>query len=181
LSKFEYVTVFAAILLAFAVSEVLSGVGRLIRDRHRVTFYWVHLLWMALVVALATQYWWNLWVYRALEFSRYLEFTVLFIPTLPFIVIASLLSPTLPGEGDFDLRQYYFRNSSWVFPLAAAMFLAVGSLRAMLGLEPLLHAINGIRVLAILLLLWLAFSRSARVHEIAVVVAGVLFVASLAL
>jgi hypothetical protein len=59
LSHFEYITI--AIIFGYAVSELLAGIGRLIRQRDQVDFYWVHSgLVIALMVALMNA-WWNIW------------------------------------------------------------------------------------------------------------------------
>jgi hypothetical protein len=61
LSHFEYITIFVAIVFGYAVSELLAGIGRLIRQRDQVDFYWVHSgLVIALMVALMNA-WWNIW------------------------------------------------------------------------------------------------------------------------
>lgn len=59
MSHFEYITIFVAIIFGYAVSELLAGIGRLIRQRDQVDFYWVHSgLVIALMVALMNA-WWN--------------------------------------------------------------------------------------------------------------------------
>ena len=170
MTKFEYVTVVVSIIMAFAISEVLAGVGRLVRERSRVKFYWVHVAWMAYAVLWMLQHWWGIWDYRTVEFTSFFSFLALVAPSLTFVLLAFLVTPKLAPQGDLDLRDYYARNQIWVFPLAALILVELGSLRAMLTDEALLSPRNGVRALALGGAVWLAISQSGRVHAVGVIV-----------
>jgi hypothetical protein len=51
-SPSEYVASFFLVIIGFAVSEVLRGSARLIRERHLIKFYWPYLLVIPLVFEL---------------------------------------------------------------------------------------------------------------------------------
>ena len=171
MSQFEYVTVVVSIVMAFAISEILSGIGRLIRERSRVRFYWVHISWMALGILWMLMHWWGIWDYRAVEFGGFFSFLALVLPALTFVLFAFLLTPTLAPGSDLDLRAYYARNQRWIFPLAALILVELSLLRMILTDEALLHPRNAFRALFAAGVIWLAASRNARLHALGVVLA----------
>ena len=149
MSQFEYITVVVSIVMAFAISEVLSGLGRLVRERSRVKFYWVHVAWMVYGILWILQHWWGIWDYRSIEFTNFFSFLALVAPSLTFVLLAFLVTRTLPVDGDLELRDYYRRNQRWVFPLAAVILVELSSLRLALTDEALLHPRNAFRALAV--------------------------------
>ena len=153
--------------------QAFEGQVRLIRERSRVKFYWVHLSWMAYVVLWMLLHWWGIWDYRGVEFQSFFGFLALVAPSLTFVLVAFLITPTLPPEGDLDLRDYYARTQRWVFPLAALILLELSGLRMLLTEEALLHPRNGVRLLAVAGAVWLAVSRDARVHATLVILSFV--------
>ncbi|MCP5056906.1 MAG: hypothetical protein GY937_09315 [bacterium] len=174
LSHFEYVTVFLSILLALAAADVLAGLGRLIREREHVRIYWVHVAWMLLLILAVTQSWWAIWNVRVHELTNFFEFLLLVLPRLIWVLVAFLLSPPIaPGEA-FDLREYYFRHIRWVAALAAFGLLGIATSRAVLGVEPLLSPVNGIRIIAIGILASMGSSKNPRLHESAAIGIGIL-------
>jgi hypothetical protein len=178
-SKFEYVTVFESILLAIAVSEILSGLGRMLRERERVRFYWVHLLWMLLVLVASTQYWWNLWSYRRIAFDSILDMVALFLPTIALILASFLLVPPLPERGELDVRRHYHKVRAWLFPLVALMLAEIAAVRWLVGVEPLWNPVNGIRAVAIAVFAALGFVEDERLHAAAASLAALLLVGSI--
>ena len=168
MTQFEYVTVFVAILLALGVAELLAGLGRLIRERDHIRFYWVHVAWMFLAILAVTQSWWIIWNVRSHEFANFFEFLVLVLPRLGFVLVAFLLAPPIKLDQAFDLREYYFRQIRWAALLGSAVFIGIAFSRTLLGVERLLSPANGIRLVAVGFLVYLGFTKNPRVHEAAV-------------
>ncbi len=162
-------------VVAFAVSEILAGLGRLIRERDHVTIYWVHVAWMVLAIFAVSQVWWTHWRFRADELADFFDFVALIFPALVFVLIASVIVPPLEPGREFDLRKYYFRHRAWFFGLLAASLLALGMSRVFLGQEDLLTPLNGIRIVALLMFVYLGATANPLVHQIVVIVAYSLF------
>lgn len=179
MSKFEYLTVFSSIVMAIAVSEILSGLGRLIRHRDRVRIYWVHILWMFIAVSAGTQEWWNLWRFRDLTLTTYPQFAALFLPSMTFVVIAFILTPSFPDRGDIDLRRHFSRNRAWLFPLMAVAVLEDSLIRSTLGVENPFTAVNGLRLAAASIFVALGAVANPRVHGAAVVAVSLLLLAGI--
>ena len=96
-------------------------------------------------------------------------------PALVFGLIASVIVPPLEPGRKFDLRKYYFRHRAWFFGLLAASLLALGMSRVFLGQEDLLTPLNGIRIVALLMFVYLGATANPLVHQIVVIVAYSLF------
>ena len=147
MSKFEYVTVFISIVMALAVSEVLLGLGRLIRERGRVVMYWTHVAWMVLAIFAMTQHWWGTWSYEPIPFESYRSFLALLAPSLTFVVIGLLITPQFPIDGEIDLRAQFLAIRRWAAGLGAVLVLEFGVLRtAVLG-DPVFSIANLVRLL----------------------------------
>ena len=177
MSKFEYIAAALSIVMAFALSEILSGMGRLIRDRQRVRFYWVHVSWMAFAVLWMIQFWWGTWDLRTADFDSFFKLLLILTPFLTYVILAFLLVPTVPAQGELDLQDYYFRNQVWIFMLAGLILIEMTAVRKILGQESLLGLGTTIRTLGVGLATWLAFSKTPRVHAAAVFIGYALLLA----
>ena len=164
------VTVLLSIIIAVAVSEILAGIGRLIRERNRVKFYGTHIAGMVLALLTMILHWWGIWQYRTVEFRAFHQFLALLAPSLTLVIVAFLITPRLPFQGQLDLRDYYFRNQRWTFGLAAVILVEFILLSVAIGDRSVLHSDNGIRALGVGILVGLAFVRDARVHTLSFVV-----------
>lgn len=176
MSKFEYVTVLSSIVIAFALSEILAGWGQLIRARHRVRVYWLHVAWMLILLLVLIQVWWGTWVYRDIEFEGFGALLLLLASPLTTVLAVFVFTPDLSERDFVDLRTHYYDNRVWFFPLAALVLLELIAVDAFVGKQPCLHVENAIRGAGIAMVLGLAASRSERVHRAALVVAFTLFV-----
>lgn len=117
-SHFEFVSVFIAIVVAFAVSDILASWGEQIRLRGRIRTYALHTAWSGLLLIVLMGVWWSLWMQRERTSWTFPEYLMLMVPYLTLALIAYILTPRLDDE-DKDIKQYYFDNSAWIFSLAA--------------------------------------------------------------
>jgi hypothetical protein len=114
----EYVSAFASIILALAVTDLATSMHRLMRARGRVRWDWLPLA-VALLILLATvQYW---WVFFAV-WSSVTSFPLgAFLPALLtllllFFIASAALPDEVPAEG-LDLEAYYFENRTYFWIL----------------------------------------------------------------
>jgi hypothetical protein len=52
MNAFSYLSVLLSIIIGFGMTQVLTAMGRLIRHRAHVRFYWPSLLWAFTVLAI---------------------------------------------------------------------------------------------------------------------------------
>jgi hypothetical protein len=114
----EYVSAFASIILALAVTDLATSMHRLLRARKRVHWDWLPLA-VALLILLGTvQFWWLFF-----EFWRSSSQFALggFLPDfltllLLFFIASAALPDEVPAEG-LDLEAYYFENRTYFWGL----------------------------------------------------------------
>lgn len=178
MSRFEYLSVLVSIVIAYAMSEALSGWGQMIRVRDRVRLYPLHLGWSILSVVLMVQWWWGgFWHYRdAADLGLFGFLAVLTEPIL-LVLLAFVLTPHPNELCGRDLRAEYFRNQRWIFGLAALLLVELPVVDAIVAQQPLWQPKNAIRLLAIAVLATLAISKSERLHAALLAVAYGLFFA----
>lgn len=176
MSEFEYSSVLISIVIALAISELMIGWGRAIRQRHRVRFYSLHTLVSLLALLFMAQFWSGFWEYRTVESWSFFAQVVVLAPALTLALIAFLLTPRLSEPEDYDLRAHYFRNHKWIFGLAALVIAELAAANSLVGGDPFFHVENAVRTAAVGVVLWLALSESEMVHGTAVALAYLLLV-----
>lgn len=175
MTQFEFVLVFISIVLAFAVSDILSNWGEQVRLRRRVRHYPLHAAWMGLLLLVMMVVWWSLWVLRERTEWTFLEYLSLMVPYLTLALIAYILTPNFE-EDERDIKRYYFDNSRWVFSLAA-FYLASWMLFSYAVLRnPIDEPGSMSRLFGFLLMLCLAAWKNERFHAVAAMLAYVLLI-----
>jgi len=114
----EYVSAFASIILALAVTDLATSMHRLLRARKRVRWDWLPLA-VALLILLGTvQFWWLFFEFwRSSGQFALGGFLPDFLTLLLFFFIASAALPDeVPAEG-LDLEAYYFENRTYFWGL----------------------------------------------------------------
>ncbi|MFH1764919.1 MAG: hypothetical protein ABIF09_12085 [Gemmatimonadota bacterium] len=173
MSEFEYLSVISSMVLALAISEILSGWGALIRFRRHVTVYWVHTMATLLTLIMMIQWWWSNWEYRSIPVNLF-EFFVTLSPAFTMTLLAQVLTPSLSDGKAFDGREYYYGNRKWMYFLAALTIVAFGISDFVIVNSPVLCIDNAIRGAAVALLGSLALSSRERYHEIVLSLVGFL-------
>ncbi len=117
MDEFNYLSVLVSIILGLGVTQLLTGIGRMLQNRDRVVLYWPAIASVLILLVLHVLIWWTLF-----ELRRYAGWTfpgflaVLLMPILLYLLSALVL----PDFGDTvadDLRQHYYANSRWFFSL----------------------------------------------------------------
>ena len=126
MSRFEFNTVLVSIVLAFAISEILTAWGRLIRYRGNLTSPALYVLASSWVLSAIVVHWFGLWAYHEAPFNRILDTLLILLPALVIALVCFIWVPDIPVSGDFDLAQHYFDAGRWAFPLVAVFILLGG-------------------------------------------------------
>lgn len=116
MSAAEYIAGFFVIILGFAVSELLSGSARLLRERRKIKFYWPYFLVVPFVFEVLI--FWFLWVFAMVNAGQHEEWTIIrvmmiSVQILPLAFISYLMFPSEITEG-FDLKEFYFDNAKFL-------------------------------------------------------------------
>jgi hypothetical protein len=180
MSVFEYVSVMVTVVLALAVSHLLTFLATVIANPERVQVYWLHLLWAVLLLVLNLQAWLVLWTLHGQTAFPIGQVIVMVLAASLIFVAARVLVPELRHDDRVDLRAHYLRiriplfatlTVFWMFPFLGRLLFAGGSL-----FEPVSVARG---VMFGLSLSGLAI-KQLRWHALLAVLSGVLLVGSLA-
>ena len=67
MDQFNYLAVLISIILGLGITQLLSGVGRLLQARGHVRLYWPTLAWVAVLLVVHVQTWWAMFGLRTLQ------------------------------------------------------------------------------------------------------------------
>ena len=188
--EFQYLTVLVSIILGLGVTQLLTGVGRLIQARERVRVYWPALLWVGLLLLIHVQSWWAMFEMRDHQAWTFLKFLVVLFHPISLYLMAALVLPDVAeatggaaGNGAarggrvLDLRAHYYAQAGWFFGASAAV-IVTSVLRplALDGRLPL-DLDRGLQATFLALAVGAASTHRARYHEAFAIAAAVLFAA----
>lgn len=114
---FEFLMILLSVVIGLALSELLTGLAQLLRNRDTVKFYWMHSLFQLGVFMALLQQWWESWHWadvETLELGTVL--LQLFQPVVLFL-IAHLLTPQ--EAAGISLKKYYFKQAPVLWALVA--------------------------------------------------------------
>ena len=64
MSDFEYASVVVSIVLALGIADILRFLGDTVREPGACRVYWVHFLWILVLLSLHIEFWWRMWNFR---------------------------------------------------------------------------------------------------------------------
>lgn len=115
MEKFHYLLTIVGVIVGLALTHLLAALSDYLQHRSRVTWSWLPLAWMAILLVFQIQYWWTLYTLGGLgnDFTHYC--CSLAYPTLMYLA-SSLIAPKVPPEpGYLDMSERYFANHRWFF------------------------------------------------------------------
>ena len=180
MSEFEYASVVVSIVLALGIADILRFLADTLREPGERRIYWVHLVWIVLLLELHLEFWWRMWAFRDQLTVGPELVLVMMGPALLFMASRILL----PGQRDSgDMAQLYYQHKSAFFAmmiatslwsLATSPWAAPTAQRGMLLAS---MALSGV-VLAIFAVCMVSANR--RVHGAVVIVVAGLEIAEVA-
>lgn len=121
MDAFSYLSVLLSIILGLAITQVLQGYRALLLSRARVKRYAPPLIWSALLLVFAAQFWWasfGLADHRDWDFAG---FGIILLQTILLYMMTALVLPDVPAGESIDLRAHYYREARPFFGIAIAM------------------------------------------------------------
>jgi hypothetical protein len=137
MNAFEYVAVMVTVVLALAVSHILTSLATMIANPERVRPYWVHILWAVFLLGLNLQAWLVLWTLRGQSEWPVGQIVMMLTSSSLIFVAARVLQPELPPGACVDLRGHFSRirfplfatlSAFWLFPILGRVVFIGGHL-----------------------------------------------------
>jgi len=107
------------VVMALGITEIISGWGRVIRSNATIALDWLHAAWTICFLFGFLGYWIGMWAYVDIPLVHVSQSLFLVLPTLLMVLVAFAITPTIPSEGKFDIRDYYMRKRVPIFITAA--------------------------------------------------------------
>ena len=107
---FDYLVMLYSFVFAMAIAHVLATIGDMVVASRRLTFSWLNLGWV-LVVLLAIIAWWlGIWDLRGQDSWPTATIAFFFGAASGLYVLARIACPHIPAGGEIDLRQFHERE-----------------------------------------------------------------------
>jgi hypothetical protein len=111
MTPFDYVSVLISIILGLGITQIMTGLADLVHQWDRVKLYWPHFLWIILVFILHIQEWWVTYQqFSGMDTWRLATFLLFILYPMNLFILARILFPFQPPEGELDLKRFYFDN-----------------------------------------------------------------------
>ena len=163
----EHLLVLVSIIVGLAITSLLASVRQVVRARVRL--HWLPLAWAMVLFLTLVQAWWAYFVIVQSELWASNFFAFLFFllgPVVMYLASSSLLPDPTEMDDTKSLLAYYFEGRAWVFGLLALHSVLVIVGEAMRD-HPIRSSTNAFRLVILLLLISLAWSKSVRYHAAA--------------
>lgn len=177
MSEFDYLSVITSIVLGLSLTQILTGLGRMIQLRRRIAFYWPAVLSMLALILVDVQFWWSLFGLRGRTDWDFPSFLIILAQAVVLSVASTVLIPAMPDEAPrIDLKAAYFDHARWYYGLLLGV-LAISLVKNLIinghlqnAPDLAAHGVFG-AIFAVL-----AASRSDRVHKVLAPVVTAMFV-----
>ncbi len=164
MSLFEFLMILLSIIVGLGIAEILTGVGRILRERRQHEFSLIH---SALVVAVffgLLQSFWESWEFRTTEVWTFPAMLLMLASPILLLTIAHVLFPTKMVHE--NLEQYYFSNPGLPWRLAGATVVLGTLFRPVAFGMPLFVAENASALPVLVICVLLGTSTNRMLHRI---------------
>lgn len=119
MSDFEYISVLLSIILGLGITQLLSGIARLVRDGRRLWPAWWVIAIVALLLLVHFQVWWVSFEWRFIKSWTFLSYSAFMIlPMLLYVMSYLVLPADLHLDGHELVREFIARRRSFYFVVA---------------------------------------------------------------
>lgn len=176
MSEFDYLSVLISIILGLGITQLLSGLGRVVEQRRRDDLYGPSLVWFVVLLLAHIQTWWSFFALRAHGGWDFAEFLLVLLQPIGLYLLSVLALPSA-GAAPVGLKGWYFANRRAFFLLLLGCL--VGSLARDLLIAGHLPGALNLAFHLVLSAVALAAMLSARerLHAALAVLVAVLFAA----
>ena len=138
MSEFEYIAVLVSLVLGLGITNILSGLGRMINRRNEYDIDIIHLLWSIALFVVLVLNWWVFFQNREWTDWSFEYFLAIIVWAVIFYLMTVVLYPT-DNDDEQDYGKIFLQNRSWFLGLFIAsnlMDIIVTALRGQLFNPP---------------------------------------------
>lgn len=110
ISPFEYVTILVSIILGLGITKILSSLAELLYDFKKVRFFWVHTIWVILILYIHVQEWFILYELKDYPAWKLPVFLFILLYPITLFLAASMLFPMIDKNENVDLKTFFCNN-----------------------------------------------------------------------
>lgn len=123
MSKFEFIMMFVSVVVAFAMSELLMGWGRLVRARRRISKPAFMIGWSVWLLAITNFHYLGFWEYGIVDFRTAAQMLLFLAAPIMLVLVTFVVTPEVRYYQRLDLEQHYFKVKNWFFVMVILFFL----------------------------------------------------------
>jgi len=163
MSHFEYVSVATALIYALAIGRLLGGLAPAMEAGRR---YWVHLIWVFVLLLVAVMAWWIMWRTSGVTWTPLKFLWALSLPAFVFVRASILLGNSNDPPVSYFDHYYEKRTLFFGVGLGVAIFIIftpwIFQSRPWFAMAPVHPSAAGLLTISAIGL----FSRSHGVHAV---------------
>lgn len=114
MDAFSYLSVLLSIIIGLGITQLLTAIGRIIRNRDRTQVDWLPLLWALVLLVVFVQVWWSSFGLRSFRDWTFVGFLFILAQTCTLYLMAAVILPEQPDE-TASLAAHYERQHKWFF------------------------------------------------------------------
>lgn len=124
MSELDILLTLYSIVAGLGISKLAQGVSVMIQARQRLRYYWVHSLWLLLVMMLHV-----VTIFALIRFTHsphWNVFSAMLTLTVPLLLylLSDLVVPAINDDDErVDLKEYFYRNRKWLMGLLIGVIL----------------------------------------------------------
>lgn len=161
---FAYLSVLLSIILGLAMAEILQGYGRLLIARAAVRLYAPPLIWSAMMLLMATQFWWASFGLAKREHWDFAAFCAVLLQAIAMYMGSALVLPRTAPDQEIDLRAHYYREATPFFAFGL-LFIVLGFAKEQLLGRSLPGVVLGFMAFFGSVTILALLTRKPRIHE----------------
>ena len=109
MTLFEYLSVAVSIVVSLSAAQILVNLRAVFNPARR---YWVHTLWVVIVLYIHLLLWWGFWAYRDIELWNLATFSlVLLNPGILFVASSTLVLNVSKTDDSWEKHFFDIRRS----------------------------------------------------------------------
>ena len=116
MEAFDYLSVLISIVLGLGITQLLTGFGTWLEQRHRSKAYGVAIAWAGFLLLAHVQAGWTMFGMREFESWNFLQFTVVLMQPIVLFLLAVIVLPG-PNAPQNDPRENFAAQRRWFFGL----------------------------------------------------------------
>jgi len=118
LSHFEYISVAVSLIYSLILARLLGALPAALRPGAR---YWVHTLWVVILLIATVDSWWDIWSYREVDWSPVTFVSLLGIPSIIYLRATVLLGEQPREVASWRAHYYDSRRPFFLLQFVGAL------------------------------------------------------------